>query len=324
MPNKWTIKPADAGQRLDVFLASKVTDLTRSGIAKRLKAGAGTINAKRATVHAFLKTGDKVAFDTDPKSASLRQGRTDAVRKSEPDPGPRTSDLKLSIVKETPDWMVIDKPAGLLVHPEADDNNPTDTLIDLLIAHHPPLARVGEEPSRPGIVHRLDRDVSGLMAIAKTQFAFDDLKRQFAQRLTQKTYLALVHGAPPQEEGEIRFRIARSAQGGRMAARPEKETKGKAAWSHYRVLRKIKNATLLEVQIFSGRTHQIRAHLFALGCPVVGDTLYKPKTKPNLQPGRLMLQSVKLAFLDPKTQEMQTFTLDPDQMFDALISGHKS
>lgn len=310
--NQWTIKPEEAGQRLDVFLADKMPDTTRSAIAKKLKAGAGTINGKRATVHAFLKTGQKVIFE---------QNTVTTVRHEKQIRVAEQINVKLKdiIIKETPDWIVVNKPAGLLVHP--DSQHEDGTLIDVLIAHFPPLAKVGEDPSRPGVVHRLDKDVSGLMVVAKTQNAFDDLKNQFSHHQTQKVYLALVHGAPPKEEGEIRFRIARSASQPRMAARPESDTEGKVAWSHYRVLKKFRHASLLEVQILSGRSHQIRAHLHALNCPIVGDQLYKPKTKPNLQTDHIMLQSVKLTFKDPATGEPQTFEIKPDPSFDDFMQN---
>lgn len=307
MQNKWIIKPNEAGERLDVFLASKLTESTRSAIAKQLKGGAGLINGKQASVHAFLKTGDKIEYKIHATAKAQK------IREIE-----KRVNIKLDklIVKETPDWIVVNKPAGLLVHPDSQQKN--GTLIDLLIEHYPPLAKVGEDPERPGIVHRLDKDVSGLMVAAKTQDAFDDLKQQFAHHATKKVYLALVHGAPPKEEGDIRFRIARSGTKARMAARPESESRGKAAWSHYKVIKKLKKYSLLQVEILSGRTHQIRAHLFAIGCPVVGDELYKSKIKTD-RIGRIMLQSVELTFDDPKDHERMTFSLPPDPSFKDFI-----
>lgn len=313
---KWIIDLRDAGQRLDVFLASKIPDLTRSAIAKQLKAGAGTVNGKKATVHAFLKAGDEVEFTTHPTSIVLRPASS-----KEPKLVDQHSafDIRKLIVKETPDWIVVNKPAGLLVHPDSQQKE--GTLIDLLIEHFPPLAKVGEDPERPGIVHRLDKDVSGLMVVAKTQDAFDDLKRQFSHHETKKVYLALVLGAPPKEEGDIRFRIARSGTKARMAARPESESRGKAAWSHYKVIKKTKKYSLLQVEILSGRTHQIRAHLFALGCPVVGDELYKSKEKGRgtEDVGRIMLQSIELAFNDPSKDEKVAFKLPPDPSFAEFV-----
>lgn len=318
METAWKVSFTDAKKRLDVFLTEHIPHVTRSAIAKELKKGAGKINGKTAAIHAFLKDGDKVVFEPVPN-----------VKKSEPKPESpnRTSRttghsgqhvLSPEVIKETPDWIVIDKPSGLLVHPTAE--NETDTLADWLVEHDPKIGKVGEDPSRPGIMHRLDREVSGLMVIAKNQNAFDDLKKQFAEHSTGKTYLALAHGNLPKDEGEIKFKIARSKQGGRMAARPEGDEQGKAAWTHYKVTKRFKNANLVELQIMSGRTHQIRAHLFAMSCPVVGDTLYTRKDIKPIKTPRLLLQAVKLEFDDPKTQERQKFELPVDQAFESVMS----
>jgi 23S rRNA pseudouridine1911/1915/1917 synthase len=321
MTNKWNIGPEEAGQRLDVFLASKMPDLTRSAIAKKIKEGAGLVNGKKTTVHKFLKAGDKVEFN----GAPTQRAPSIHLRNQSIEETPRRFDLNEIIIKETPDWIVVNKPAGLLVHP--DSQHPRGTLIDLLIAHFPPLAKIGEDPERPGIVHRLDKDVSGLMVVAKTQDAFDNLKQQFSHHQTKKVYLAMVEGAPPKEEGDIKFRIARSGTQARMAARPITDQRGKAAWSHYKVIQKMRRHSLLKVEILSGRTHQIRAHLFALGCPVVGDDLYKNKKTKYLRnetdAGRIMLQSIELTFDDPKTNERMTFILPPDQSFDTYLPEKK-
>ncbi len=317
MAKKWNIKPEESGERLDVFLTSKIPSLTRSAIAKRLKAGAGLINGKKASVHAFLKTGQEVSFEAASKPrASLKKNVLPAGEKR------RHFDLGKMIVEETPGWIVVNKPAGILVHP--DTLHKDGTLVDLLIEHYPPLVKVGEDLERPGIVHRLDKEVSGLMVVAKTQDAFDGLKNQFSHHQTKKIYLALVQGAPPKEEGDIRFRIARSGTKARMAARPESESRGKAAWSHYKVIKKSRKYSLLQVEILSGRTHQIRAHLFALGCPVVGDQLYVGKdAKGRLgregRSDRIMLQSVELTFNDPGNNEKLTFKLPPDPSFAEFI-----
>jgi 23S rRNA pseudouridine1911/1915/1917 synthase len=212
---------------------------------------------------------------------------------------------------------VIDKPAGLLVHPDAKTK--TGTLIDWLLAHDPTIGKVGEDPVRPGIVHRLDREVSGLMVVAKSQRAYDDLKRQFAERKVEKRYLALVYGRVMKDEGDIKLRIARSTSQARMAARPAHEAEGRAAWTHYRVRERLRGATLLDLEILSGRTHQIRAHLQAIGHPVVGDALYAPKKiPPRPVASRLMLQSVSLAFDDPASGERRSYSIPPDPAFREL------
>lgn len=306
MKHELTVPPHASGERLDRFLTSALPDLTRSQIAKRLKAGGATVNGKETSVHRFLQAGDVVVFD--------EEARSEAVKKQ---------DIKianvppLKIIEETKDWIVIDKPAGLLVHPDA--NHPTGTLVDALVAHDKKIAKIGEDPSRPGIMHRIDREVSGLMVIAKTQDAYDSLKKQFAEHSVDKRYHALVHGFVKEDEGDIKFRIARSKSKSRMAARPEGEEEGKAAWTHYKTLKRFAAASLLELNILSGRTHQIRAHLLAFNHPVMGDPLYGRKDDDKRhKPPRLMLQSVHLEFKDPSTGDTRSFDLPPDPAFDEL------
>lgn len=306
----WTIEAGDEGERLDLFLTFAWPDRSRSAIQKLIKTGHVTVNEATATVHRFLKEGDRVAWDgreAEPTKRTKTTERQDA-------PLPVFQDM---VIEETHDWIVLDKPAGLLVHPDAKSK--TGTLVDILIAHEPTIARIGEDPERPGIVHRLDREVSGLMIVAKTQNAFDELKLQFASREVRKKYLALCHGSLPEEEGDIKFRIARSTTQPRMAARPSHEEEGKAAWTHYRVKERFKGATLVELEILSGRTHQIRAHLHAMQCPVIGDALYAiKKTERNVKAPRLMLQSVELEFTDPTSGERKHFDLAPVPEFERL------
>lgn len=303
MKHDWTVPEDVRKERLDVFLSRMLPEMTRSRIAKLLKQGAGTVNGKPAAVHEFLNAGDRVTFD---------EARA-AERRAPAEPAP-----PLAVIEETPAWIVIDKPAGLLVHP--DGKQTEGTLVDAILAFDPTIASVGEDPSRPGIMHRLDKEASGLMVIARTQDAYDGLKKQFAGHAVRKRYLALVHGVVKEDEGELRFRIARSKTRQRMAARPEHETEGKAAWTHFKTLKRFKNASLLELDIFSGRTHQIRAHLLAFNHPIVGDPLYKRRSEEGKIPSpRLLLQSVHLSFADPTTGEQRSFDLPPAKTFADVI-----
>lgn len=305
---RWAAKNEDIGKRLDVFLKEQLADETRSQIQKVIKRGDVTVNEKSASVHQFLKEGDQISYRVKPES----RAKTSASE-------PEAALPELDIIEETDQFLVINKPAGILSHP--DFKNKRGTLIDMLLAHDPSLASIGEEPERPAIVHRLDKEVSGLMLAAKTQDAYDYFKHLFKERLIKKTYLAFVYGEPPQSEGDIRFRIARSSAGGRMAARPEQEDAGKAAWTHYRVIERFRGASLVEAEIISGRTHQIRAHFFALGCPVIGDPLYPAKhATRKIDAPRLMLQSVRLEFTDPATDETREYVLAPDPAFEQLRS----
>ncbi len=301
----------EAGQRLDLFLVERLKGTSRSMLQKAIKSGQITVNKKVAMVHRFLKEHDVIEYDDTPDTQPV------VVNPSKP------TEMKAvpvpTVIEETADWMVIDKPVGLLVH--ADSVHQEPTLVDWLIERCPTIVKVGEDPVRPGIIHRLDREVSGLMIIAKTQAAYDAFRIQFRDRVIKKRYLALVHGVIARDEGEIKFRIARSTTSARMAARPTNEEEGRAAWTHYHVLERFHGATLVELDILSGRTHQIRAHLHALGRPIMGDTLYVlKKTDRNVTPPRLMLQSVCLSFQDPTTGEEKTFTLAPDPAF-AKLTG---
>ena len=322
MKDVWIITAQDAGTRLDVFLTRQMPETTRSQIAKRIKEGAVTVNKKTATVHRFLKDGDVVeTTPLPPPFPTEGGGVAPPAVEQEGQPTKEAGWLSrdVAIIAETADWIVLNKPSGLLVHPDAKQR--TGTLVDFLLAHDPKIAKVGEDPSRPGIVHRIDREASGLMVIAKTQDAFDDLKRQFAEHTIEKRYLALVYGEMEKEEGDIKFKIARSKTKQRMAARPEQEEGGKVAWTHYRVLRRFRNATLLELEILTGRTHQIRTHLLAMNHPIIGDALYKRRREDrNIQAARLMLESVHLGFRDPATGEQKEFDLPHDPEFDTTIT----
>ncbi len=304
MQTHFLVEPQNTGSRLDVFLAEQ-TGKTRSSIKNLIQNGGVLVNGKAASVHRFLKEGDEIDVQ------EISNHKTQNTNKTHMEP---------TVIAETDEWLVIDKPAGLLVHPDAKQK--TGTLVDWLLARDPRIGRVGEHPERPGIVHRLDREVSGLMVIAKTPRAYEELQRQFRERKTEKHYLALVRGRVRQEEGEIKFRIARSTSKARMAARPAQEKEGRAAWTHYRVRERRPNATLLDLEIISGRTHQIRAHLQAIGHPIVGDALYiTSKSNSRIKAPHLMLQSVFLSFDDPTTGERQSFSLPSNAAFG--ISGGK-
>ncbi len=303
MKRTWTISQENAGERLDVFLADAIPELTRSRAAKLLKSGAGTVNGRPATVHRFLNPGDTVIFDDAPV------GSTPEMDLPPPE---------IHIIDETPAYYVIDKPVGVLVHPNTKLHS--GTLVEAILARDPSIAKIGEDPQRPGIIHRLDRDVSGLMLVARTQDAFEHLKKQFSQHTIDKRYLALVYGEIPEDEGELKFRIARSKTRNRMAARPESEEGGKAAWTHYTVLKRFRGATLVECTILSGRTHQIRAHFLAFGHPVIGDPLYKRRAEDrNIKAPRLLLQSVHIGFNDPVTGELRTYDIAPDPSFEDVM-----
>jgi 23S rRNA pseudouridine1911/1915/1917 synthase len=270
-----------------------------------------------------LKPGDRIDFDDARTSQDARKPakKSGSVRSTEPlSERPVMDAPALEIIDETPDWIVINKPSGLLVHPDSETSEEV-TLVDALVTFDPAIAKIGEDPVRPGIMHRLDKEASGIMVIARTQEAFENLKQQFAEHKIEKRYLALVYGEVAEDEGDLKFRIARSKTKQRMAARPEHESAGKAAWTHYKTLKRFTNASLLELDIFSGRTHQIRAHLLAFNHPIMGDPLYNRKSEDrNVKTSRLMLQSVHLSFKDPRTGETKSYDLPPAPEFKELMS----
>ena len=247
------------------------------------------------------------------------------------------------IISETDDYLVINKPAGLAVHGGGNLQEPT--LADWLIARYPKIKKVGDDPARPGIVHRLDREVSGLMVVAKNQKSFTSLKNQFKDRLITKEYVALVYGQLSKDEGVIDFPIKRSQTGHKMAAMPLQADKllirhhpqnrdqgningwfkARTANTEFQVLKKFVNYTLLRVKIKTGRTHQIRVHFFAYGHPLVGDNLYvTPKTKiknKKLNLGRIFLTADHLIFHDLKGQK-QDFKIDLPAELTAALPRH--
>ncbi|MFC1678406.1 RluA family pseudouridine synthase [Patescibacteria group bacterium] len=217
---------------------------------------------------------------------------------------------KVEIVFENNNYLVINKPAGLLVHGAGHIKEPS--LIDELEKKYPEITKVGEDPNRPGIIHRLDKLVSGLMVIARSQEAFENLKQQFQKRTIKKYYTALVFGKIIADEGEINFPIDRSPKGHKMMAlaptvKGETNPQGKAAITKYIVKKRFINYTLLKLRIITGRTHQIRVHLAAFGHPVVGDDLYgnkKAKSKnQKLETKRIFLVADELEFMSLDGQE---------------------
>lgn len=208
-----------------------------------------------------------------------------------------------TVLFEDSDIVVINKPAGVLVH--ATESSNEDTLADWICKRAASVEGVGEDARRPGIVHRLDRDVSGVMVIAKTQAAFDHLKRQFAERTVEKEYTALVHGVMLQPDGEIRFSIDRSVRDGKIAAKSDQS--GKQAITRFWVEKRFQQYTLLKVQILTGRTNQIRVHLRARSHPIVGDTRYGRGHMPEPL-GRPFLHAKRLAFLNMAGEKVEWTT----------------
>src|SRR3989344_5589548 len=364
---KFVVSASQAKMRLDKFLTQNLTDYNRSQIKKLIKSSGVLINNKPAKVHQFLKVSDTITIVTEDKkqitspsffSPSLKGGG-----------GGGGGHLSPKVIFEDNDFLILEKPSGLLVHPvtpketltirparnittednqlisskEASsfrtgnngvhptDKNETDTLVSWLLAHYPNIKDVGEEKYREGIIHRLDRDVSGIMIVAKTQPAYYHLKEQFKKRLVRKEYIALVYGKIAQWEGKIDLPIGRS-RNGQFVAHPRLgkfkfKPADRVAKTKYQVLEYIKDYTLIAVQILTGRTHQIRAHFSAIGHPILGDQLYRPRKKifhflrrkiKVVNPGRIFLHSTKIGFYD-QTNQWQEFTSPlPNELTDFM------
>ncbi len=302
------VAPDKAGARLDQFLAQAL-GWSRARLQKLLKAGLVTVNG-----------GPKAA------SYKVRAGEAVTVRVPPPEPSRLAAEpLALDIIFEDRDILVLNKPPGLVVHPGAGHR--AGTLLNALLHHCPELKEIGEV-SRPGLVHRLDKDTSGLLVVAKTALANQALVSQFARRETQKTYLALVWGRLNEPEGRIEADIGRHpTQRHKMSIHARR---GKAAATRWRVLREFAGPlTLLEVTIETGRTHQIRVHMASLGHPVLGDATYgggvsrlagAPKLaglKPLVQ--RQLLHAWKLSVTHPRTGERLSWEAELPGDFQAVV-----
>ncbi|MBI4261936.1 RluA family pseudouridine synthase [Candidatus Uhrbacteria bacterium] len=287
------VRTEDIGKRLDKFLQEYCPDFSRSQIQKAIKDGTITLNEKKVAVHHFLKAGDVV------------QGTLAVIAPLACTPN---ASLEIPIIAETKEYMVINKPSGVIVH-QADGHREPDAITNWAVAHDPAIAAIGDDPVRPGIVHRLDQDVSGCMVIAKTPASFLHLKSAFQAGSIEKKYTALVYGVLVNRGGTLNFPIARSTtHDGRMAARPktgesrmmnnELRTDEKDAVTEYTVLKQYQQYALVEARPRTGRTHQIRVHFHALGHPIVGDPLYQPKEKRKPIIDRVFLHATQLSFQD--------------------------
>lgn len=288
------ITQVNSGQRLDKFLVnSNFLKLSRSQTQKLIKQDLINVNNLTILPHYILKPGDLINIV---KNLSAKKKLTDKKKSV------GALKYKIKIINETAEFLVINKPAELTVHGLANY-----TLTDWLMEQYPKIKQVGDDPERPGIVHRLDKNVSGLMVIAKTQAAFDNLKKQFQNRTITKEYTALVYGKIEKDGALINFPIKRARAGYKMAALPatvkgEPTEAGRLAETEFQVKQRLINYTLLKIKIKTGRTHQIRVHLAAYDHPLVGDDTYSTaKTRAQnkkLDLGRIFLVADYLSFAD--------------------------
>jgi len=340
---KFIIKKEQIGQRLDKFILAHFPDYSRAFLKKQIKEGRIlvypvrnlSIESKISRLEPQAKSPHRLTTKT--KRGWISDGVNKQIKKPsylmkvddeieasilplrqislEPD-----ASIKLNIVYEDKDVIVVDKPAGLTVHPGAGQKN--CTLVNGLLAHYPLLKDVGDDPTRPGLVHRLDKDTSGLMIVAKNNSAFEWLKNQFQQRKVEKKYLALVAGEPKESSGTIKTFLTRSKSD------PTKQKvgqTGKEAITLYKTVKKFEDYTLIEAVPKTGRMHQIRVHLAWLGCPVAGDKKYGRKNQSSLQGlKRHFLHASELTISLPSGQKRTFVSALPGNLDQTLALLKKS
>ena len=296
IPIELLVPANEAKLRLDQFLAKLLPEFSRSRLQQLIRDGFVRLNNKTSRPRQIVRGGDKIEL-TEP-----------ALEKIETLP----EAIPLEILFEDDDLIVINKPPGLVVHPGAGHRE--HTLVNALLNHCETLSGIGGK-ERPGIVHRLDKETSGCLVVAKNDATHRDLSEQFAARTVEKIYLALVAGKLPKTAGVIEGKIGRHpVHRQRMrAATP----RGRAAKTEYRLVRSSDRATLIECRLHSGRTHQIRVHLHHLGHPVLGDKVYAPRLAKDFP--RQMLHAWKLGFRHPRTEEWKSFEAPLPDDFAAAI-----
>ena len=269
----------DAGKRLDRFLVEQLAEVSRVHVQRLLRGGRVQMNGEAAKASCRLRGGEQISLDWEP-------------------PGPLRAlpeDISLEVLYEDDDLVAVNKPAGMATHPGA--GRPSGTLVNAVLHRFEALSRVGGE-LRPGIVHRLDRQTSGVLLVAKNDVAHHRLAEQFSARTIAKTYLALVHGVVGPERDQIAVPIARDLWRRRRMTARRTGAKAREALTEYKVLRRLLRFTLLKVTLHTGRTHQARVHLASRGHPVVGDTLYGA---PGGLLDRNFLHAASIGFHHPRT-----------------------
>lgn len=293
-PIQLTIEQGDSG-RLDKVLAGRLTQFSRSKLQRWISNGLVLVNGQQVADKYKVKIGDQVVVTPE---------------------GPHPIDLKpedipLDIVYEDDDVLVVNKPQGMVVHPAP--GHPDHTLVNALM-YHSPLSTINGE-FRPGIVHRIDKDTSGLLMVAKNDRAHQSLAAQLKSKTTKREYIALVHGRIKEEKGTIDAPLGRSRKDRKKQAIV---ANGRHAVTHFKVLERYRNYTLIKCRLETGRTHQIRVHLASIGHPLAGDPLYGPR---KTLPGRgQYLHARLLGFVHPTTGKEMVFTAPLPAYFQQMIA----
>ena len=294
------VEDVDAGKRLDSFLAEKNTaKYTRSFIGKMIEENLVLYNGKPSKASTKIKTGDRIElFEKEPEPLAVKG-----------------EEIPLEIVYEDDDLMVINKPRGMVVHPAP--GHTSGTLVNAVLSH------AGESLSsingvlRPGIVHRIDKDTSGLILVCKNDFSHKALAKQLEEHSITRRYHAICSGRLKEEQGTVSAPIGRDEKNRKQQAINYKHRK--EAITHYRLLENLQNASLLECRLETGRTHQIRVHMKSIGHPLLGDPLYGPKKNLYAIKGQA-LHAMVLGFVHPRSGEYMEFSADYPEDFQKLLN----
>ena len=298
-PIQFVVSANDAKLRLDQFLAKRLPEHSRSRLQQLIRSGFVRLNEQTTRPRQIVQGGDKISLiEPPPEKIETR-----------PEPIP------LDVLFEDDDLIVINKPAGLTIHPGAGHRE--HTLVNALLSHCTTLSGIaGKE--RPGIVHRLDKETSGCVVVAKNDIAHRELSKQFAARTVEKIYLAVVAGKLRKPIGVIEEKIGRHpVHRQRMSVASKR---GRPAKTEYRVIRSSDQGSLVECRLHSGRTHQIRVHLHHVGHPVLGDKLYAPRFAKGFP--RQMLHAWKLGFRHPRTGDWKIFEAPLPEDFNQAIAAN--
>ena len=287
-------------ERIDIFLVEQLPEFSRTRLQALIKKGLVTVDDEPVTKTGLkLERGMRVKLEIPPTQ------ETDLI----------PEEIPLDIIFENDDVIIVNKPAGMVVHPSAGHDS--GTLVHAALAHAPEMEGIGGE-LRPGIVHRLDKDTSGLILLAKNDRALHWLQDQFKDREVKKTYLALVEGAPPTPKGRVEAPVGRDPSHRKKMAIVSAE-KGRDAISEYRTIESFEKHTLLEVDIHTGRTHQIRLHCAFIGAPIAGDRLYGYR-KQRVVVSRQFLHAARITITLPNEKEPRTFQAPLPEELESVLA----
>ncbi|MBD2250934.1 RluA family pseudouridine synthase [Nostoc parmelioides] len=301
MLNEFYLEVEENSARIDRYLAEELPDLSRSRIQQLIEQGKVQVNGKICTSKKInLKVGDRITLEV-PEAQPLEL---------------QAEDIPLDILYEDDQLLILNKPADLVVHPAPGHSH--GTLVNALLAHCPDLPGIGGV-QRPGIVHRLDKDTTGAIAIAKTDIAYKHIQAQLQAKTARREYLGVVYGAPKTASGKVDLPIGRHPQDRKKMAVVPIEEGGRSAITHWQIQERLGNFTLIHFQLETGRTHQIRVHSAKIGHPIVGDPVYGSGRSVGVNLPGQALHAWRLRLQHPITGDWVEVTATPPQSFTTLL-----